>query len=120
MIHCFPVLCAFVHVSVDSPALQRTTPDQRPPRGQPILNMHWARALPSAVLEEDAPRRRGTVRKSNMNPKNIGSYMEGEAGRRRKRKECSPSGKGQRGEEAGCRSKKGFNEKLIRFGCFGR
>ena len=30
-----------------------------------------------AAFEEDAPRRRGIIRKSNMNPKNIGSYMEG-------------------------------------------
>ena len=78
MIHYFPVICAFVHVSVDSPALLRTTPDRRPPVGQPVLNIHWARALSSSVPEEDTPRRRGTVRKNNMNPKNIGSYKEGE------------------------------------------
>ena len=30
-----------------------------------------------ASPEEDAPRSRGTIRKSNMNPKNIGSYMDG-------------------------------------------
>ena len=78
MIHYFPVICAFVHVSVDSPALLRTTPDRRPPRGQPILNMHWTGAPSSFLTEEDAPRRRGTIRKCNMNPKNIGSYKEGE------------------------------------------
>ena len=78
MIHYFPVICAFVHVSVDSPALLPTTPDRRPPRGQPILNIHWTGALSSFLTEEDPPRRRGTVRKSNMNPKNIGSYKEGE------------------------------------------
>ena len=34
--------------------------------------------LSPSVPEEDAPRRRrGTVRISNMNPKNIGPYMEG-------------------------------------------
>ena len=78
MIHYFPVICVFVHVSVDSPALLRTTPDRRPPVGQPVLNKHWAWALSSSVPEEGMPRRRGTVRKSNMNPKNIGSYKEGE------------------------------------------
>ena len=56
--------------------------------------------------EEDALRRRVTVRKSNMNPKNIGSYMEGggegEGGGRRKRKECCLSGNDQNGEGAGC------------------
>lgn len=78
----FTHFCAFVHVSVDSPALQRTTPDRRPPRGQPILNIHRAGALSSLSAEEDAPRRRGTIRTSNMNPKNIGPYMEGEGGRR--------------------------------------
>ena len=78
MIHYFPVICAFVHVSVDSPALLPTPPDRRPPRGQPILNIHWTGALSSFLTEEDPPRRRGTVRKSNMNPKNIGSYAEGE------------------------------------------
>ena len=65
-------------MSVDSPALVPTTPDRRPPSGQPFFNIHWARALSPSVPEEDAPRRRGTVRKSNMNPKNIGSYAEGE------------------------------------------
>ena len=100
MIHYFPVICAFVHVSVDSPALLRTTPDRRPPVGQPVLNIHWARALSSSVPEEDTPRRRGTVRKNNMNPKNIGSYKEGEgeeerhgleakAGSRRKKHEAN-------------------------------
>ena len=55
-----------------------------------------------------------------MNPKNIGSYMEGEWGGRRKGKACGPSGKGQKEKGAGCRWKKGFNEKLMRFWCFGR
>ena len=37
-----------------------------------------AGALPAIALpEEDAPRSRGTIRNSNMNPKNIGSCMEG-------------------------------------------
>ena len=47
-----------------------------------------------------------TIRKSNMNPKNIGSYKEGEGGRRRQGKACSSSGKGQKGEGAYCRQKK--------------
>ncbi len=120
MIHCFPVPCAFVHVSVDSPALVRTPPDRKPPRGQPIFNMHWPRALSFPVPEEDAPRRRGIVRTSNMNPKNIGPYMEGEGGGGRKGKECSPSGKGGgRKKDTGCRRRR-FNGKLIRFLCFGR
>ena len=92
MINYFPVICAFVHVSIDSLALLRTPPDRRPPVGQPVLNIHWARALSSSVPEEDTPRRRGTVRKSNMNPKNIGSYKEGEGGRR-EAEEALASGK---------------------------
>ena len=64
-------------MSVDSPALLPTTPDRRPPRGQPILNIHWTGALSSFLTEEDTPQRCGIIRKSNMNPKNIGSYMEG-------------------------------------------
>ncbi len=74
----------------------------------------------SLSSEEYAPRRRGTVRISNMNPKNIGLYMEGEGGKRRKGKEYISSGKGQKGEGGGCRQKKGFNEKLRRFWRFGR
>ena len=92
MIHYFPVICAFVHAPVDSPALLPTTPDRRPPRGQPILNMHRTGAPSSLQTEEDAPRRRGTIRKSNMNPKNIGSYKEGEGGRR-EAEEALASGK---------------------------
>lgn len=95
--------CVLVHVSVDSPALLRTTPDRRPPLGQPFFNIHWARALSPSVPEEDAPRRRGTIRKSNMNPKNIGSYMKGKeeegkqrelspATRRRKKRRPPPAG----------------------------
>ena len=62
----------------DSPALLRTTPDRRPPGRQPSFNMHRTGVLPAiASSEEDAPRSRGIIRKSNMNPKNIGSYMEG-------------------------------------------
>ncbi len=61
-----------------------------------------------------------TVRTSDMNPKNNGSYMEGEEGGRRKGKECSPSGKGQKGEGAGYQKKKRFNEKLMCFWRFGR
>ncbi len=64
-------------MSVDSPALLLTTPDRRPPPGQPIFNIHWIETLLFFVPEEDAPRRRGTVRTSNMNPKNIGLYKEG-------------------------------------------
>ena len=37
-----------------------------------------ARPLPFSLAEEYAPQRRGTIRKSNMNPKNNGSYKEGE------------------------------------------
>ena len=58
--------------------MSRKADNQRGGSQQPVLNIHWARALSSSVPEEDAPRRRGTVRKSNMNPKNIGSYKEGE------------------------------------------
>ena len=78
-------------MSVDSLALLRTTPDRRPPCGQPFFNIHWARALSSSALKEDAPRRRGTIRISNMNPKNIGPYTEGEGGStRRGRTSCPP------------------------------
>ena len=81
------IFSALVFAYVDSPALLRTTPDRRPPLGQPPFNIHWTGALSStASPEEDAPRRRGIIRKSNMNPKNIGSCMEGkdeEGGSRR-------------------------------------
>jgi len=62
-------------------------------RGQPVLIVHWTGALSSFQTEEDTPPRHGTVRKTNMNPKNIGSYMEGEGGRGRKEEKYRPSGK---------------------------
>ena len=120
MIHYFPVICAFVHVSVDSPALLPTTPDRRPPRGQPILNMHWTGALSSFLTEEDAPRRRGIVRKSNMNPKNIGSYKEGEEGRKKEEGALADRKAAEKEKPHASRRKNGFNEKLMRFCRFGR
>ena len=120
MIHYFPVICAFVHVSVDSPALLRTTPDRRPPVGQPVLNIHWARALSSSVPEEDTPRRRGTVRKSNMNPKNNGSYKEGEEGRKKEEGALADRKAAEKEKPHASRRKNGFNEKLMRFCRFGR
>ena len=72
------IFSALVFAYADSPASLVTTPDRRPPLGQPSFNIHRTRALSStASPEEDAPRSRGTIRKSNMNPKNIGSYMDG-------------------------------------------
>lgn len=78
MIHYFPVICTFDHMSVDSQVLPRTIPDRGTPVGHPVLTIHWARVFSSSVLEEGTPRKRGTARNSNMNPKNIGSYKEGE------------------------------------------
>ena len=43
--------CVLVHVRVDSPALRLTAPDRRPPRGQPLLNIHGARTLFSFTIE---------------------------------------------------------------------
>ena len=100
---------------VDSPALLPTTPDRRPPRGQPILNMHWTGALSSFLTEEDAPRRRGTVRKSDMNPKNICSYKEGEGGRRGAAGALASDKAAEKEKPHASRRKNGFNEKLMRF-----
>ncbi len=41
----------------------------------------------SMSTEEDALRKRGTIRINNMNTKNVGSYAEGEGGRRMTRAE---------------------------------
>lgn len=56
MIHYFPVIYAFVYVSVDALALVRTIPDRMPLRSQSFLNMHWTVAPSSFLTEEDAPR----------------------------------------------------------------
>ncbi len=109
MICYFPVTCVLVHAHIDSPALGVTTPDKRPPSGQPIFNIQWARVLSSPVPEENAPRRLGIIRTSNMNPRNIGPYIEGEGEEDGKEKGYGPSVKGQKEEGAGCRRKKGFN-----------
>lgn len=53
------------------------SPGRRPPCGQPSVNIHRQGRFQSLPPEEDAPRSRGIIRKSNMNPKNIGSCMEG-------------------------------------------
>ena len=55
-----------------------------------------------------------------MNPKNIGSYKEGEEGRKKEEGALADRKAAEKETPSASRLKNGFNEKLMRFCRFGR